>query len=60
MSDATVAIVVSGAVELAKLGLQLWFAQAKLAGLTAEEIEALLNSERERFKRNIATPLPDI
>jgi len=60
MSDATVAIVVSGAVELAKLGLQLWFAQAKLAGLTQEEIMELLNGERERFERNIAIPLPEV
>jgi len=55
-----VAIYVSGAVELAKLGLQLWFAQARQAGLDEQAIETLLNSERDRFKRNISQPLPDV
>jgi len=55
-----VAVVVSGGVELLKLGLQLWFAQARQAGLDEQAIDTLLNSERDRFKRNIAQPLPDV
>jgi len=55
-----IAVVVSGAVELTKLALQLWFAQARQAGLDEQAIDTLLNSERDRFKRNIAQPLPDV
>ena len=55
-----VSIVIGGAVELAKLGLQLWFAQARQAGMDDKAIDELLNIERERFKRNISKPLPDV
>jgi len=58
--DPEISIAISGAVELAKLGLQLWFAQARQAGLDEQAIDVLLNSERERFKNNIAQPLPDV
>ena len=55
-----ISIAISGAVELAKLGLQIWFAQARQAGLDEEAMDVLINSERERFKRNISEPLPDV
>lgn len=54
-----VTIITASAIELAKLGLQLYFASGRQAGLTEEQLAELLNSERERFKKNIATPLPD-
>lgn len=60
MPGAEVAIAISGVAELAKLGLQLWFANARMAGLSEEQIDALLDSERERFKKNISQPLPDV
>lgn len=48
------------AIELVKGLLQLSFAYMQAAGLTKDEKEMLLQSERERFERNIKTPLPDV
>jgi len=47
-------------IEIAKLGLQVYFALSNAANLTEEEKQALLTSERERFEKNRATPLPDV
>ena len=47
-------------IELAKLGLQLFFTLSNAAGLTTQEKEDLLNQERVRFYKNIAQPLPDV
>jgi len=47
-------------IELAKLGLQIFFALSAAADLTEEEKVSLLNEERARFKKNIAQPLPDV
>ncbi len=55
-----VSVTVAALTELAKLGLQIYFASGRQAGLTDEQLEELLNSERERFNKNVATPLPDI
>lgn len=55
-----VTIVATSALELAKLGLQLYFAYLRQSGLSPEEASALLNSERERFEKNIGEPLPDV
>jgi len=47
-------------IELAKLGLQAFFTLSNAAGLTTQEKEDLLNQERIRFYKNIATPLPEV
>jgi len=60
MSNGEVAAVISGVAELAKLGLQLWFANSRMAGLTDKQIDDMLDSERERFRKNVSTPLPDV
>jgi hypothetical protein len=60
MIDPTVTIAVAGLTELAKLGLQIYFASARQAGLSEEALVELLNSERERFEKNISQPLPDV
>jgi soluble P-type ATPase len=55
-----VTVTVAALTELAKLGLQIYFASGRQAGLTDEQLEELLNSERERFKKNVSQPLPDV
>lgn len=55
-----VTILAVSAIELAKLGLQLYFASGRQAGLNEEQLKELLDSERERFERNINQPLPDV
>lgn len=55
-----VTLITTSAIELAKIGLQLYFASARQAGLTPEQTDALLVSERERFNKNISQPLPDV
>ena len=55
-----VSVAVAGLTEVAKLGLQIYFASARQAGLTEEQLVELLDSERARFEKNIAIPLPDV
>jgi len=55
-----VTLVTASAIELAKLGLQLYFASARQAGLTEEQLVELLDSERARFDKNINETLPDV
>ena len=55
-----VKITTSGLIELAKLGLQIYFASARQAGLSEEALVDLLNSERDRFEKNIKEPLPEV
>lgn len=43
-----------------KLGIQFLIAQARAQGMTDEQIDVALESERERFRRNVAEPLPDV
>jgi len=47
-------------IELVKGLLQLSFAYMHQAGLDEGEKAVLLQSERERFQKNIQTPLPDV
>ena len=53
-------IVFATAMELAKMGLQVYFAAARQAQLTEEQLVELLDSERERFEKNMKKPLPDV
>lgn len=55
-----VSIITTSAIELAKIGLQIYFASARQAGLTEEQMNQLLADERTRFKNNISQPLPDV
>ena len=48
------------AIEVVKALLQLGFAYMDKAGLTEDEKELLIQSERDRFNRNIQTPLPEV
>jgi hypothetical protein len=43
------AIVVTGLAEIAKITLQIYFAQMALAGQTPEQIEAMYQAERAKF-----------
>lgn len=53
-------IIFASAMELAKLGLQVYFAAARQANLTEEQLVELLDSERERFEKNISQPLTEV
>lgn len=55
-----ITILATSAIELAKIGAQIYFASARQAGLTEQEIEVLLEEERARFQKNISQPLPDV
>jgi hypothetical protein len=55
-----VTLIATSAIELAKVGAQIYFASARQAGLTEEQQQELLDSERLRFQENIKTPLPDV
>jgi hypothetical protein len=55
-----VTILVASSIELAKLGLQIYFASARQSGLTDAELNSLLESERNRFEKNSNVPLPDV
>lgn len=53
-------LIISGVVELLKLGIQYQVTKARLAGLSEEEIMKVLDGERDRFQKNIAEPLRDV
>lgn len=50
----------SALVEIAKMGLQIWFANMRMAGKSEEEIDKLYDSERGEFDRNKPDYLPDV
>ena len=58
-SDSVGVAIVAG-VELAKLALQLYFRAMEMAGKSAEEMEALYQSERTYFVANQPSTLPDM
>lgn len=53
-------LIIGAGIEITKLIAQLYFAAARQAGLTEEDAQKLLDSERERFNENIAEPLKDV
>jgi len=55
-----VTLLATSAVELAKIGLQIYFASARQAGLTELEMDNLIDEERNRFNKNIEQPLPEV
>jgi len=46
--------------EGAKLALQVYFLNMKLAGKTVEEIKAVFDSEKAMFEKNRPEYLPDV
>lgn len=52
--------VVTGLVELAKLGLQAYFNATRLAGKTEDEIDQLYFDEKSEFEANNPATLPDV
>ena len=53
-------IIATAGIEALKLGIQFLIAQARMNGVSEEEIDGILNTERERFRKNIAIPLKDV
>jgi hypothetical protein len=47
-------------IEIVKGLLQLFFALSAQANLTTEEQSMLLMNERERFRKNVSKPLPEV
>jgi hypothetical protein len=60
VDPATISMGIAGAVELAKLAGQLYFASCRQAGMNEQDAMELLDRERARFYRNIETPLPEV
>lgn len=52
--------VITGIIELGKLGLQAWFQANRLAGKTDSEIDAMYNAEKLEFANNNPESLPDV
>lgn len=52
--------VITGLIELAKLGLQGWFQALRMAGKTDEEIDVLYNKEKQEFLSHHPDTLPDV
>ena len=53
-------IIVASAAELMKLGFQTAFQYARMAGLTAEQIEKGYQDAKDRFHGNAPPTLPDV
>ncbi len=56
MDPATSALIMEGA----KLALNIYFTNAKLAGKTDEEIKAVFDTEKAKFMKNRPEGLPDV
>jgi hypothetical protein len=56
---ATTEVVAAGLVAALVQGIQAWMAMARQAGLTEEQIAALMDEQYSVFKVKINTPLPD-
>lgn len=52
--------VITGIVELGKLGLQAWFQSMRLAGKSEDEISAMYQAEKTEFEANAPPNLPDV
>ena len=46
--------------EVAKLGLQIFFTQAKMAGKSPEEIDQMFQAEKAKFDQYDPNQLPDV
>jgi hypothetical protein len=47
-------------VEIAKLGLQVWFANMRMAGATEEQMKQIYAEQDKNFKENKPEYLPDV
>ena len=52
-------VVAAGLIAALVQGIQAWMAMARQAGLTEEQMTALMNDQYALFKKNRETPLPD-
>jgi hypothetical protein len=52
--------IITGIIELGKLGLQAWFQANRLTGRTDEEIDAMYIAEEVEFQSNNPDTLPDV
>lgn len=47
-------------IEFSKMGLQMYFQAARMAGKTEEEIEAMYQQQKAQFDANRPENLPDV
>ena len=52
-------VVAAGLIAALIQGIQAWMAMARQAGLTEEQITALMDEQYSVFQQKINTPLPD-
>lgn len=53
-------VIIAGIIELAKMGLSIYFQSMRMAGKTQEEIEAMYEAEKAEFYTNNPDNLPDV
>lgn len=54
------ALIVGGAIELAKLGLQMWFQASAMANLSEEQKAKIFIETKARFEAKDPAKLPDV
>jgi len=57
---AMVGIISAGLIELAKMGLQIWFAAMRQSGLSEEQQKLLYEKQKAQFLQNEPNKLPDV
>ena len=60
MVASTTALAITGLVELAKLGLQIYFLSLQTAGKTQEEMDAIYKELQVYFMAHPPSTLPDV
>ena len=57
--SATAGVAIPAATAIIIQGLQAWMAMARMAGMSAEQLEQLYKDELAKFKQNTPDKLPD-
>ncbi len=52
--------VITGIIELGKLGLQAWFGAMRMTGKSDDEISAMYMAEKTEFYKNAPETLPNV
>lgn len=53
-------VIIAGIIELAKMGLSIYFQSMRMAGKSEEEIQAMYEVEKAEFYANKPEDLPDV
>ena len=53
-------LIIAGIIELAKMGLSIYFQSMRMAGKSEEEIQSMYEAEKAEFYVNKPEDLPDV